>query len=103
MKNINNNKIIALVIILMFGWFYWFQWRPTNIRKECVKKSGKAASEFYQDNLEQDWQNCRNSKYRTDCSFEENKLNTAKARGTYLIKNYDNFYEGCLNANGINK
>lgn len=29
----------ALMIILIIGlWFYWFQWRPTEIRKECINK-----------------------------------------------------------------
>jgi len=34
------NKIILIVIIaaLLGGVFYWFQWRPTQIRKECSEK-----------------------------------------------------------------
>ncbi len=33
------SKIILVVIILavLGGAFYWFQWRPTQIRKECSK------------------------------------------------------------------
>jgi hypothetical protein len=36
-----NNKfwlvvvVIVLVIAILGGWFYWFQWRPTQIRKDC--------------------------------------------------------------------
>ena len=28
--------LIVLFILLITGWFYWFQWRPSEIRKECV-------------------------------------------------------------------
>jgi len=26
-----------LLIIIGAGWFYWYEWRPTQIRKECSK------------------------------------------------------------------
>ena len=30
--------ILGTIILLIFGGaFYWFQWRPTQIRKECSK------------------------------------------------------------------
>jgi len=34
-------KIIIIVIIaaLLGGVFYWFQWRPAQIRKECNQKT----------------------------------------------------------------
>ena len=38
-----NNKILlpvsgfVLVVLLLVGWFYWFQWRPASIRSECYK------------------------------------------------------------------
>lgn len=33
------NKILAifLFVALVAGWFYWFQWRPTEIRRNCAK------------------------------------------------------------------
>lgn len=27
--------IIGIVLILIAGWFYWFQFRPSNIRTKC--------------------------------------------------------------------
>ena len=34
----NKIKLLMSLIILGFigGWFFWFQWRPTQIRKKCV-------------------------------------------------------------------
>lgn len=31
--------LIALSLILGIGLFYWFQWRPSEIRKECGKQT----------------------------------------------------------------
>lgn len=33
-------SIIALLLIIIgTGWFYWYEWRPSQIRKECSLKS----------------------------------------------------------------
>jgi len=29
--------IIVIVLVVFGGLFYWFQWRPSQIRKECSK------------------------------------------------------------------
>ncbi len=35
-KKINEYKgIIIIVFIVLGGWFYWFQLRPIQIKKEC--------------------------------------------------------------------
>jgi len=37
-----NKKQLSLIItlfILLGGTFYWFQWRPTEIKRECFRKS----------------------------------------------------------------
>ena len=31
--------IVALILLFILGWFYWFQWRTTDIKKECAKWS----------------------------------------------------------------
>lgn len=53
-------RLIVVVLILLLtasvvagalGWFYWFQWRPSEIRKECsneitkLNNSGKNTAE----------------------------------------------------------
>lgn len=40
---------IAVMFILVFiinGVFYWFQWRPTQVRKECAEKFQDREIEF---------------------------------------------------------
>jgi hypothetical protein len=40
MQKIKEYKgIIIIILILILGAFYWFQVRPTQIRKECAKNS----------------------------------------------------------------
>lgn len=29
------NKIFLVLLLIVAAWFYWFQWRPTKIRKNC--------------------------------------------------------------------
>lgn len=36
MKKYSNNLIFGVTtLVLIMGWFYWFQLRPSNIRKKC--------------------------------------------------------------------
>ena len=34
-----------LSIALIAGWFYWFQWRPAQIRKDCLAQISKTSGE----------------------------------------------------------
>ncbi len=39
MEKIKQYKLIILLIIVILGFvFYWFEWQPTQIRKECAEK-----------------------------------------------------------------
>jgi hypothetical protein len=29
--------IIIIIVVIVFGLFYWFQWRPSHIKIECYK------------------------------------------------------------------
>ena len=44
----NNFLIILLGLVLILGLFYWFQIRPTEIRKECF-------GEVYSENTNLEW------------------------------------------------
>lgn len=40
MKIIKTLRIVIGVILILgivSGWFYWFEWRPSQIKKECSK------------------------------------------------------------------
>ena len=30
---------ILLVLLLISGWFYWFEYRPAEVRKSCTKEA----------------------------------------------------------------
>lgn len=44
-KNLVALKIF-LIAALVGGWFYWFQWRPTKIRRDCAKQAALTVSGF---------------------------------------------------------
>ncbi|MFA5124748.1 MAG: hypothetical protein WC473_02905 [Patescibacteria group bacterium] len=69
--------IILLMVIVGGGLFYWFQWRPTQIRKDCSVKVMQI-----------------NTNGGLDQAFEEFKQ---------LEQDYDNNYKKCLRDNGIEK
>lgn len=49
------NKVALLITILMISFgFYWFEWRPTEIRKSCAL----AAADFPYDSQENFYKNC---------------------------------------------
>ena len=65
-------------LVLLAGWFYWFQWRPISIRRECYKLSmEKAKNEWKRENPNR---------------FEET---------LYYPDDYDSYYDKCLNRKGL--
>ena len=51
-------KIILIIIILAIlgGAFYWFQWRPSQIRKECYDRIPDFKKEY--GTYEKDYKQC---------------------------------------------
>lgn len=42
MEKLKQYKKIILVVIIIFGFiFYWFEWRPSQIKKYCYKEADK--------------------------------------------------------------
>lgn len=92
MKNIL--IIIFVSLIFLSGLFYWFQWRPSEIRKNCVTQAKDQAKEKYAS---------------TQLSAEDqetfNKLfdKPAPTGQSFLKKDYDVYYEICLTENGLKR
>lgn len=40
MKNIYIVIKILILIVILGGMFYWFEWRPSEIRKSCAHEGG---------------------------------------------------------------
>jgi hypothetical protein len=66
---------VLSLIIITAGWFYWFQWRPSQIRKQC------------QGNIE-------NRNY-TDTLKEKIKLK--------IVGTNTDLYQNCLREHGLEK
>jgi len=41
-QKINKNYIILIIFIILVVGFYWFAWRPSQIRKECMNNARRA-------------------------------------------------------------
>jgi len=69
--------IIILALLVLGASFYWYQWRPSQIRKECAQTS------------EDKW-NEKKDAFEID--------NTENARGYY-----DFYYYSCLHKKGLSE
>ena len=44
MEKLKQYKYIILIVVIILGLaFYWYEWRPTQIRKECAESALKDA------------------------------------------------------------
>lgn len=70
--------LIVIVILIAVGWFYWFQWKPSQITKNChIKAQNQAVDDYTQIR----WEN-----------FQEKN---------YKANDYDRRYKDCMRANGF--
>lgn len=84
LPKINAKFILILVgLVLVVGWFYWYEWRPAKIRQDCswVKKYGSERI------------------LREDLSEEERAIIKAEPKSNLLesyryekVNNFDRFY-----------
>jgi len=71
-----NKKIVLLILLgllLLVGWFYWFQWRPVKIKQYCHQHAEENAR-----------------------VFSQNKGTFTEVRSVY-----DRSYEKCLHEKGL--
>jgi len=47
MKPENLKYIVLIVLLVVGGLFYWFQYRPSEIRKHCVRLVQEFEGEYY--------------------------------------------------------
>jgi hypothetical protein len=62
---LNSNWFEVLLLFILFGvvlgTFYWYEWRPTQIKKECLKENPGAfsgLSGFLGDNAKAQYEKC---------------------------------------------
>lgn len=77
MEKIKQYKyIIILTLIILGGVFYWFEFRPSNIRSSCAL-------------------------WARDKAVKENEAETGDNK-SYQTKAYDDYYKRCLREKGLN-
>lgn len=114
--------IIGLIIVLMF--FYWYEWRPSQIMKECswvkvVEPAKEAITKKEAEYNKKKYENCMMEKKEEDKEFEGwTKLNLEAlaeivcASGevsereyipekVYYRKAIDSEYDFCIHASGL--
>jgi uncharacterized protein YxeA len=74
--------LILLIILILGGAFYWYELRPTSIKKECYDKANEA----------------RNNLSSTYNGLLQDGVNTTEPNFDKYLKDE---YEKCLMENGI--
>lgn len=84
--------IIIAVCIMLFSslFFYWFEWRPSDIRYNCTLIAKKNAILVSKKRVEMD-------KFATD--FEKD----AVQQGMYKDSDREKYYQDCLREEGLEK
>jgi len=49
MKNLFKICLIIIILAIIGGAFYWYEWRPSQIRKSCQEKIEKQDKELFAD------------------------------------------------------
>lgn len=82
--------IATATLLLVSVWFYWYEIRPTNIRKQCAVSAQEEARQVLVSKstvLKQ--------------TFEAPILNEAVGQGMYMKEDYDTAFQQCLFTEGI--
>lgn len=89
MKLNPNQKKVVIASLLVLALFYWFQLRPSQIKKTCARQSQLTAHQMYLQELE---------KYPTSNKKEIERVRT---EGIFLNEQYDGIYKQCLSSKGL--
>lgn len=87
-KVLKKNKWFVLTILVIVGWFYWFQYRPSNMQSACAQSAKDKANEelrFIADRPGGGW----------------GAIDEAAHSGRYNDEDYRFYYEQCLNEHGL--
>lgn len=84
MEKIKQYKFAILIILIILGFlFYWYEWRPRQIKNKCNDEAKTQAQELY------------NQEHSSNLWIIE------RERGTYSASQYENFYQECIRRKGL--
>jgi len=99
-----NIKIIAGVIILVFGSvFYWYSYRPSEIKKSCYKNAVSSAQmEFKNEGTGSFYRNEQGVLEERKRTKSEERVHSERVSdGIYHTKDFDSYYASCLKREGL--
>jgi len=83
---INQWKVILIILLIVFGLFYWFQIRPSIIYSDCNRIAADKAEKLL----------------KTKSEMEGGyKYKEAAEKELFLKDDYDSYYEKCLREKGL--
>jgi hypothetical protein len=85
---VSKNKLILIVLLVAGFLFYWYEYRPSKIRSDCVTIAEKNAQGL--------------AKEKATLSGLPDEKKEADM-GMYLKEDYDAYYQRCLREHGIDK
>ncbi len=86
---------IIVVILILSGLFYWFEWRPRSIKKDCSFVAKEQANAILINKYEIIIK--KNDYQKKDT---EQLLQHAKQNTSFLKDDYEYYYKVCLVENG---
>ena len=81
--------VIILILLFAAGWFYWFQLRPIQVKKHCVKYSHECAASY------------RDTLAKQSSGFEKSHAEYQQKVGTIDTKVKERCYNECLRKYGL--
>ncbi len=86
MQTLNSYKWFILVMLLALGLFYWYGWRPSEIRKECSQRAVISAQRSFKQKAQEGF-----------VSKEEAE------KGYIAPQDFEFSYQECLREHGLAK
>lgn len=95
------NFVIISVVLAVGFLFYWYEYRPTEIKKKCHDFAVNRAILQFKHDAEEYFAHCLNDK-NVQCNDSYIKsLENSMQLETYEPNRYEMMYEECLRRNGI--
>lgn len=91
-----NKSVIILsasiaVLLVAASAFYWYEWRPSHIKKECSKEAEVEARDLLKHKFE----------LAPDYSADKDYFYKVQQHGLFLNDDYENRYKRCLGEKGL--
>lgn len=96
--------LVILVLFCIVGFlFYWYEWRPTQIRKECAKLAEESAIEAYIDEAKEALRDSLNNSHTGNTGGWDKEVAKREKERKFQVITYEHYYERLLREKGLEK